>query len=457
MGIRLKVNLSQLGSGLAIEDTIHLFCADGEQILQWVGYACCSRLAYKRGEAHGRFVPQSIVTKEGQPLDIDIVVNEIFGDGDELFVEYSSGPTAYRVRWEGRPRTPPFRWGDGVEVLPAHDLWLTDLNLKAEGILNLVDPDLYKADPSIAEADLDKVKQYLLQYAGALQMIFWIQSSDGASSGEQLGQLTLPQFRSLMQMAKVISSRLPPEKVDEVFTTVATSENTLARKVESKSGVSSFDIVDFMLAIVQVASHRFTAENPNQAAYTHLSVKVGSLFKECLGLSTFSDLQKKLERFRPALLNSNAMLLLKKGKKLTEQTLDSCQLKRSRGSEVHVDLKWLCNHLTRWGLLGREVTLPELALIAVFAKQKTAEPESFILHEQPLEFDYAEFERLLLGIAWHTYSGKKKAGQQGGNSTNEILFEEYLGETLDSIYKKAGVLVAAPRREDLEEGDAEQD
>lgn len=30
--------------------------------------------------------------------DIDIVVNELFGDNDEVFVEYSNGPMAYRVR-----------------------------------------------------------------------------------------------------------------------------------------------------------------------------------------------------------------------------------------------------------------------------------------------------------------------------------------------------------------------
>lgn len=50
------------------------------------------------GEVYGRYVPQSITTKDGQPLDVDIVVNEIFNDGDELFVEYSSGPMPYRVR-----------------------------------------------------------------------------------------------------------------------------------------------------------------------------------------------------------------------------------------------------------------------------------------------------------------------------------------------------------------------
>lgn len=56
------------------------------------------RMSASAGEVYGRYVPQSITTKDGQPLDVDIVVNEIFNDGDELFVEYSSGPMPYRVR-----------------------------------------------------------------------------------------------------------------------------------------------------------------------------------------------------------------------------------------------------------------------------------------------------------------------------------------------------------------------
>lgn len=52
-----------------------------------------------------------------------------------------------------------------------------------------------------------------------------------------------------------------------------------------------------------------------------------------------------------------------------EQTLDSCQLKRVKSAVVKVDLRWLCNHLARWSLLGRDFNLQELALISVFAKQ----------------------------------------------------------------------------------------
>eukprot|EP00967_Tisochrysis_lutea_P138447 scaffold249913_cov16-Tisochrysis_lutea.AAC.1 len=35
-------------------------------------------------------------------------------------------------------------------------------------------------------------------------------------------------------------------------------------------------------------------------------------------------------------------------------------------------------------------------------------PEEFVLHPQPLSYNYDEFERLLLGIAHHIYITKKK-------------------------------------------------
>jgi hypothetical protein len=44
-------------------------------------------------------------------------------------------------------------------------------------------------------------------------MIFYYQSSEGATSGDQLGQITLPQFRAIMQAAKVINARFLAEKV----------------------------------------------------------------------------------------------------------------------------------------------------------------------------------------------------------------------------------------------------
>uniref|UniRef100_A0A7R9VJD9 Uncharacterized protein n=1 Tax=Chlamydomonas euryale TaxID=1486919 RepID=A0A7R9VJD9_9CHLO len=379
--MHLKVHMSPVASGLSIDDTLELYCGNGEQILQWVGYATCSRLAYSRGEVYGRFVPQSVTSKDGQALDVDIVVNEILNDGDELYVEYSNGPQAYKIRWEGRPRTPPFKWGEEGAVVPAHDVWLMELNLEREGLLSLVDMEAHTENSSGPQEDLQEVKKLLVEFAAPLQMVFYLLSSEGATSGQQLGQITLPQFRSFMQQAKVISSSFPSEKVDEIFSSVVTSLHTLARRSESKSGVSSLDLLDFLIAIVHVAYSRFAADTP-QSMLQPLWAKLNVLFRNCIQPYVFPELQKKLNKFGDAVNNAPAQLLLRRANKLIEQTLDSCQLKRMRSATVKVDLRWLCNHLTRWQLLGRDFNLQELALIAVFAKQTTTDPEAFVLHPQ---------------------------------------------------------------------------
>jgi hypothetical protein len=48
-----QVNMSPVGSGLSVDEALDVFCGDGEQILQWLGYTACARLAYKRGMGSG--------------------------------------------------------------------------------------------------------------------------------------------------------------------------------------------------------------------------------------------------------------------------------------------------------------------------------------------------------------------------------------------------------------------
>ena len=50
------------------------------------------------GDSPLRWVPQAVSANYGQPLDIDIVLNEVLKDQDHVYVEYSSGPLAYQAR-----------------------------------------------------------------------------------------------------------------------------------------------------------------------------------------------------------------------------------------------------------------------------------------------------------------------------------------------------------------------
>lgn len=71
------------------------------------------------------------------------------------------------ARWDGRPRSPPFHWSDeGGELGTPHDAWLDRLDLRQEGLAALHEPELAAQDPAAAEADLDRVKEVLVQHAG---------------------------------------------------------------------------------------------------------------------------------------------------------------------------------------------------------------------------------------------------------------------------------------------------
>lgn len=176
---------------------------------------------------------------------------------------------------------------------------------------------------------------------------------------------------------------------------------------------------------------RCLAENRGDAAsYTPLSAMLISMIEECFIPNVFLDFSKKMEKFDHA-YTPGTELLLKKGRRLTEQTLDACQLKRVRSSEVRVDLRYLCNHLIKWNLLLREFSFQELALLTVVAKQPNTQMETFVLQPSPISVNYNEFEKLVLCIAYHMYTIKKRHDP----------FEGFLGETLDCIYKRGGVLI----------------
>lgn len=53
----------------------------------------------------------------------------------------------------------------------------------------------------------------------------------------------------------MINPKFPYEKVDKIFTNVATAPRSLDRKVDAL-GASTVDLIDFLIAIVHVAYQR---------------------------------------------------------------------------------------------------------------------------------------------------------------------------------------------------------
>eukprot|EP00775_Hariotina_reticulata_P001473 gene1473-1815_t len=84
--------------------------------------------------------------------------------------------------------------------------------------------------------------------------------------------------------------------------------------------------------------------------------------------------------------------------------------------------------------MGKDFKLPELVPAIIFAKQPSTDPYRFVVQPQPLALDYDEFEKLLLCLALLQARMRKRTE----------AFDEVLGELLDMVYKKSGVLPSAP-------------
>lgn len=64
---------------------------------------------------------------------------------------------------------------------------------------------------------------------GALQMLFLLYTCQASTPLDFIHRMSLPQFKAMLQAAKVTSSSLPPEKLDDVFTAVQASPGALQR------------------------------------------------------------------------------------------------------------------------------------------------------------------------------------------------------------------------------------
>ena len=69
--------------------------------------------------------------------------------------------------------------------------------------------------------------------------------------------------------------------------------------------------------------------------------------------------------------------------------------------------------------------------MAIYAKQEKSDPKSFALHPHPLSLNDDEFEKLLFAIACHMCRLHKRKEE----------FLAFLSETLDDVYRKAGVVL----------------
>lgn len=132
---------------------------------------------------------------------------------------------------------------------------------------------------------------------------------------------------------------------------------------------------------------------------------------------------------------------------------------------LRVPVAHVLKHLERWGVLARDVDVHDMAPVVIYALQPTTDPHRcvfaaraaahadacvpalqphthrrlwhrFVLHGQPLALDYDQFDKLLLGLAVLQTRIRKRSAADGVELT--------LGETLNALYRKSGVLLSLP-------------
>lgn len=431
--MRLKVSLVPYDDGANKEIAyVHIECGTGEQILRWLAYTACSRLSYLQGEVPGCYVPQAVLNQEGLLRDVDTVINELHQDGDVVVVQFSKGPVAFEARWEGRPTTPPFKWGaDGLIGVSDTD-WLDTMDLAGFGVGDLVNEQLVDVNPQAKEQELVELHKVLMKYGGLLLCCFKYYESQGDVDQRDVDKMTLEQFRAFSRDARILNDNFKPAQVDEIY-----GEAAKVQKMVSKKGAAdaSIGIEAFIVGVIHVAAKKFNMgmEGGFAELYMRMEILVKNHIVENIG-NIFSEKNKMLREC----LTPETELLLKKGRRLTEQTLDSCQLKRVAAEERRLDVKYLCTHLTKWDLLLKKLAMVEFTQVLIFAKMPTDNCLDFTTQKMPLEVNYDEFERLLAGLAYEIY---KKEGSQDP-------FVEFLGEFLDDIFRKAGVLLEIKKEEE---------
>lgn len=60
-------------------------------------------------------------------------------------------------------------------------------------------------------------------------MLFLLYASDASSPVDTTTRMGLPQFKALLQAAKVTNSSVPPEKIDELYMALQASPGATAR------------------------------------------------------------------------------------------------------------------------------------------------------------------------------------------------------------------------------------
>lgn len=380
--MKLRVSLrptEALGQEKGEVATACVDCGNGEQILRWLAFAACDRVAHLANLPAGTFVPQAVINREGIVEDVDAMIRARYADGDGVVVRFSRGPEAFTVRWEGRPTTPPASETPAAKVtddgpangersreLPQTDeeaphhaagvAWLEKrLDFDAFGIGALLGDSGASSSRANARAEeLAAARAALLAHAGGLQALFKLYESDGDVEMRDVDKMNLEQFRRFMVDAKAIEfgpQTITAADVDACF------NEALKRKggeKEQKGVAKTLDAIAFLVAVFRVAAKKYdlaVIKAPDVGfaeLHRRLDHFVEAHVHEFL-CGAFEEMHENLAR---AFADEDARAEMQKAQRLIAQTTKMCMPRRPPGAEWSVYVHDLTKNATEWGVLG---------------------------------------------------------------------------------------------------------
>jgi hypothetical protein len=112
-------------------------------------------------------------------------------------------------------------------------------------------------------------------------------------------------------------------------------------------------------------------QKPDLAEHTRLADKLDELLADYMAKFVYPEVGARVERVATA-QTKGAQLMLRKGRRLLEQTLDSCQMRRIKAATVQVELKHVACHMANWKMLGTDFQINDLVDAVLVAKHGCA-------------------------------------------------------------------------------------
>jgi hypothetical protein len=211
-----------------------------------------------------------------------------------------------------------------------------------------------QSDKLRCSEELAAARAALLAHAGGLQALFKLYESDGDVEMRDVDKMNLEQFRRFMVDAKAIEfgpQTITAADVDSCF------NEALKRKggeKEQKGVAKTLDAVAFLVAVFRVAAKKYdlaVIKAPDVGfaeLHRRLDHFVEAHVREFL-CGAFEGMHEDLAR---AFADEDARAEMQKAQRLIAQTTKMCMPRRPPGAEWSVYVHDLTKNATEWGVLG---------------------------------------------------------------------------------------------------------